>query len=267
MIFEVSRTPLQLVWRITDDSFARYVVHCCARYHEIVSFSKGTSEQRLTYLLRPNVTRPDHRAPAALETPPVTDIDYSSNPETDDNIDSDFISDHDMESDIELDHSTSHLPAIDESPNMSSLVSLPAVDEETWSHIEGEGTGGESDADEFESGSEFGSALGASVDFLQTRLETLSLESPSAPAILESQILPSTQREADPDNTLTEIRPHPLHGGPSPRRRDWTSARSSSSPSRSPARARASRRRHNGKKRVLATGLQSGRSFYEYLFM
>jgi hypothetical protein len=39
-IFEVSRTPLQLVWRITEDAFARYVVHCCARYHEIVSFSE-----------------------------------------------------------------------------------------------------------------------------------------------------------------------------------------------------------------------------------
>ena len=39
-IFEVSRSPLQLVWRITDDAFARYVVHCCARYHEIVSFSE-----------------------------------------------------------------------------------------------------------------------------------------------------------------------------------------------------------------------------------
>lgn len=39
-IYEVSRTPLQLVWRITDDAFARYVVHCCARYHEIVSFSE-----------------------------------------------------------------------------------------------------------------------------------------------------------------------------------------------------------------------------------
>jgi hypothetical protein len=40
-VFEVSRTPLQLVWSITDDSFARYVVHCCARYHEIVSFSQS----------------------------------------------------------------------------------------------------------------------------------------------------------------------------------------------------------------------------------
>jgi hypothetical protein len=39
LIVEVSRTPLQLIWRITDDAFARYVVHCCARYHEVVSFS------------------------------------------------------------------------------------------------------------------------------------------------------------------------------------------------------------------------------------
>ena len=39
-IRQVFRTPLKLVWSITDDPFARYVVHCCARYHEIVSFSK-----------------------------------------------------------------------------------------------------------------------------------------------------------------------------------------------------------------------------------
>lgn len=41
-IFEVSRTPLQLVWYTNDDNFARYVIHCCARYHEIVSFSTPT---------------------------------------------------------------------------------------------------------------------------------------------------------------------------------------------------------------------------------
>ncbi len=38
---EVSRTPLQLVWSIADGAFARYVVHCCARYHDIVSFSRS----------------------------------------------------------------------------------------------------------------------------------------------------------------------------------------------------------------------------------
>ena len=40
-IFEVSRTPLQLSWKIPDDAFARYIVHCCARYHEIISFSRS----------------------------------------------------------------------------------------------------------------------------------------------------------------------------------------------------------------------------------
>ena len=39
-IHEVARTPLQLVRAISEDGFARYVVHCCARYHDIVSFSK-----------------------------------------------------------------------------------------------------------------------------------------------------------------------------------------------------------------------------------
>lgn len=38
-IIEVFRTPQLLIWRISDDAFARYVVHCCARYHNVVSFS------------------------------------------------------------------------------------------------------------------------------------------------------------------------------------------------------------------------------------
>lgn len=38
-ITEVSRSAAQLIWAIEDDAFARYVVHCCARYHNIVSFS------------------------------------------------------------------------------------------------------------------------------------------------------------------------------------------------------------------------------------
>lgn len=39
-ITEVERTHMQLVWEISDDAFARYIVHCCARYHSIVSFSE-----------------------------------------------------------------------------------------------------------------------------------------------------------------------------------------------------------------------------------
>ncbi|TDL25937.1 hypothetical protein BD410DRAFT_813024 [Rickenella mellea] len=77
-IAEVSRNPLELIWAIESDAYARYVVHCCARYHKVVSFSKEVSGRRLTYLLRPNVTRPDLSAKTALDTPPVTDLDYSS---------------------------------------------------------------------------------------------------------------------------------------------------------------------------------------------
>lgn len=36
---EVLRTPVQLVWAISDNAFTRYVVHCCARYHNVVSYS------------------------------------------------------------------------------------------------------------------------------------------------------------------------------------------------------------------------------------
>ena len=55
------------------------------------SAGKDTSDQRLTYILRPNVTRPDFIAAGALDTPPITDesemsaFEYAS--------ESDFISD------------------------------------------------------------------------------------------------------------------------------------------------------------------------------
>jgi hypothetical protein len=51
-------------------------------YHK----GKGALDNRLTYLLRPNVTRPDRRAPAAVDTPPVTDFDHSSNHDTNDSL-------------------------------------------------------------------------------------------------------------------------------------------------------------------------------------
>lgn len=39
-IIQLSRTPLQMIWSIGDDSHARYIVHCCARYHKVISFSQ-----------------------------------------------------------------------------------------------------------------------------------------------------------------------------------------------------------------------------------
>jgi hypothetical protein len=98
-IREVERSPQRLVWWIENDTWARYVVHCCARYHNIVSFStsiqyyfgrifiafsgKDTSTHRLTHILRPNATRPDPALHAALATPPATDGDFSSHADSD----------------------------------------------------------------------------------------------------------------------------------------------------------------------------------------
>ncbi|KAH7904751.1 hypothetical protein BJ138DRAFT_868061 [Hygrophoropsis aurantiaca] len=112
---EVLRTPSQLVWMITGDAFTRYVVHCCARYHSVISFSKEVSGERLTYLLRPNATRPDYGIAASLDTPPVTETDYSSQIETE----SDFVSEGDLgESDRE--HAPEALDAISEASRAGS---------------------------------------------------------------------------------------------------------------------------------------------------
>jgi hypothetical protein len=43
-----------------------------------ILLGKDTSTHRLTHILRPNTTRPDAAASAALATPPTTDHDFSS---------------------------------------------------------------------------------------------------------------------------------------------------------------------------------------------
>ncbi|PBK73857.1 hypothetical protein ARMSODRAFT_931160 [Armillaria solidipes] len=128
-IFEVSRTPLQLVWCTDDDAFGRYVVHCCARYHEIVSYSKEVDGERLTYLLRPNVARPDSHAPLTLATPPVTDIDTSSQFDTD----SEFTSDVESLNDV----ATGLSVVPENSPPLSPVADVEPDFDEVWSVIGG----------------------------------------------------------------------------------------------------------------------------------
>ncbi|GLB37698.1 hypothetical protein LshimejAT787_0407490 [Lyophyllum shimeji] len=235
-IFQVSRTPLQLVWYTEDDSFARYVVHCCARYHEIVSYSKESSGRRLTYLLRPNVTRPDHLAPRALDTPPVTDIDYSSQLDTE--------SDRgglETDSDVELPSSEQprHLPAISEnaSPLSSPIIqSPPTLDEEAWSII------GDTDGEGDESGSD--ADLASAVD-------SLSLTG------------------AEQDLDATPKANHSLRQQASLRRRRWPQGRAPSSPSRSPARRsfrRGPLRFSQPRLNAPTLPLHRHQSFYDYLF-
>lgn len=300
---EVSRTPLQLVWSIADDAFARYVVHCCARYHDIVSFSrspwapvltrsslycvtlgKGDSNERLTYLLRPNVRQPDYRAAITLETPPATDMDYSSQPDTTD-VDSDFISDRDLiDSDVEeptpapqpttVSVVTGTLESIQEDSLPSSPIAVRRMagsigslrEDDEWSILSGDADGDESDS---------GTGQG-----LADSLASLDLghnHTPERGAFDE--------QDADPDKTLTqdatnsvreilaeskETRPTRMSHYEQPMslsNRRWI--RSASSPSRSPARTR---RLRNQRKRRAAAGLRAGNiikhtSFYDYLFL
>ncbi|KAJ7725877.1 hypothetical protein DFH07DRAFT_853748 [Mycena maculata] len=172
-VVELSRTPLQLIWRITDDAFARYVVHCTARYHKIVSFSKEISGQRLTYLLRPNVTYPELHATIGLDTPPATDFDVSSQLDTD----SEFASSD--AGDSVADSGVHHMSTIAEDlPSPTHPTHHLAADDD-WSIV------GDVDTDGGDSGDE--SAMGQSINSLsghpdetmvvERRLAQLSLRS------------------------------------------------------------------------------------------
>ena len=96
-MYELYRSHSKLIWSTSDDPFARYVVHCCCRYHNIVSFSmsklfdfmlavpssctssgKETGGMRCTHILRPTAHLADIRAATILNTPPATDLDSAS---------------------------------------------------------------------------------------------------------------------------------------------------------------------------------------------
>lgn len=153
-ILEVSRRALGLVWVVgkdgADGAFERYVVHCLARWYGVVSFSKEVDGQRLTYLLRPQVTQV---MASTLDTPPATDVSQVDT-------ESDFVSDihtSDMESDftsdIEHEAHAGGLSAISEAP------SSPAA----WSVIGG-------------SDFEFDEGFAASVESLSLDADTNDLE-------------------------------------------------------------------------------------------
>lgn len=166
---------------------------------------------RLTYLLRPNVTRPDFRATAALDSPPVTDLDYySSQIDTE----SDFISDRETRSDAgESDpepHPRGPLSVISEALAPSSRRSYSPLGDEPWS------ISGGSDAEGDKSGSEM--ELAGETDIHSVRENIVQ----------ESSL--DSRPHAEPRIVMRNRIWHPCQG------------RSASSPSRSPA--RISRRIH-----------------------
>ncbi|KAI0769729.1 hypothetical protein BD413DRAFT_604842 [Trametes elegans] len=257
-IREVSRTPLQLVWSIADDAFTRYVVHCCARYHDVVSFSKDAPGARLTYLLRPNVTRPSRHATRALDTPPVTDLSELSELSAFES-ESDLLSDRDL-SDAEGPHAAPALRTIAKrasalpspapssgavyaggsAPTMGAALAL----DDGWSVVSGSDIEGDLSAPEGEGEDAEGS--------VERAVAALSLSDAEADV------------DMDADRTLpADVRrrqgPEVLRSRLLDRQR-----RSASSPSRSPAR-RTLRRGRQRAEAVRAEEL-GRKSFYDYLF-
>lgn len=192
---------------------------------------KDVAGQRVTFLLRPNVTRPDHTAAATLDTPPVTDFDHSSQGDMDS--ESEFTSASELlESSAELERPQSALSSVSENSPSNPTYRYRAVpagelSEDDWSVI-----GGDTDVD-----------LSGS----------------------EHALLPVNEDSADstprpnPDSrayTHHSVRQSPLS-------RIWDRrTRATSSPSRSPAR-RSLRR---GVARVDPPISNPPSSFYEYLF-
>jgi hypothetical protein len=193
---------------------------------------KDTSGQRLTYLLRPNVTKPDFRATSLLDTPPVTDL---SAHEVHTDTESDFVTDADARSLVEAD-ALSAIASGDEAASIggdSRPRSPMPEDLETWSVID------EADAEADESGGENG---------LVESIASLTL----------SEDIDATPRP------LAALRQRAFRAGAW----DGRNGRSASSPSRSPARRAAARRAHAGSlaRAQLPVKARGPVSFYDYLF-
>jgi len=237
-IKQVASTPTKLVWNLGDDAFARYMVHCCARWYEVVSFSKEVVGYRLMHLLRPNVSKPNPTAAISLDTPPFTDLDNQTSAVESDfsSFDSDLVS-HldsdigDVDSEPEPSGATHNLGAISESGD--SIISRPRS---TAARID--------DGDADESSSE--------VDIMASSLELTSFD----------EIDPEETLRAVPDLSLLE---RPVRSAVPLRARGWQRSTSTSSPS--PVRRISAKtpRLKNHSQPLKTTG-KGKCSFYDYLF-
>lgn len=202
---------------------------------------KGASDERLTYLLRPNVTRPSKHVTAALETPPVTDLDSSTF-----EYESDLVSDRDFPdavSDVDdPTHQPTHLAAlatiaelsVPGTPHIAPTATLAQkhdVDLDSWSVVSDDAL---ADIETDDSADE--------MERVSDSVVVLSLN--------DTDRLP----RADP-----RIRNVPLRAQIWERQR-----RSASSPSRSPARRLPSR--PIVRKELRHVDQPPTKSFYEYLF-
>lgn len=214
---------------------------------------------RLTYLLRPNVTRPDHRAPTTLDTPPVTDIDYSSHPDSETDILSD-ISEKGAESDVEASRESGALSVIvEDMPGPKSADASPA------DSVNEDPVLVQDDIDDMSEAADIDDSA-SEPGYIAIKLSSLSIESrQDSPELVSGEL--------GPDSALQTLPQHPpiySRQTLAARRRMWT--RSASSPSRSPARTMAYRRltaqRHYKapKSTVAALGGTRSQMFYDYLY-
>ncbi|KAG9316579.1 hypothetical protein JVU11DRAFT_2632 [Chiua virens] len=272
-IREVCREAARLVWAVKadpalhgtpgygDGGFERYLIHCVARWYGVVSFSKDTDGYRLTYLLRPNVVRPDphvSNASRSLGTPPTTDA-------SDFHVSDAGISDFNTTDASDVDSIAGDLPATAHSLSDidESRPSSPAL----WSIVGGSDFAIDSDNNADDPG------FAASMESLSLSTHTKFGDDVAAPSHLMdvtragSSVDDEIQRQVERP-TLSRTRPD--------RERLRTLRRSPSSPSparRSPHRlvaARGARRKRNVKNDKKgfagAVGTNKG-TFYDYLFM
>ncbi|KZV97214.1 hypothetical protein EXIGLDRAFT_704027 [Exidia glandulosa HHB12029] len=152
MLYEIRRTPGELVWAIPDP-WTRYVVHCVARFHGVVSVStddSGAPGGRATRLLKPHITRMEARHEVGMHTPATTDHETSSAAafETE-------LSDIDSESDLgamsDVEPASTRADETDETPRPRRVISgsrapLTIVED----LAEGDDEGDDDDSDGFE---------------------------------------------------------------------------------------------------------------------
>ncbi|KAL4073956.1 hypothetical protein V8B97DRAFT_1865623 [Scleroderma yunnanense] len=250
---EVRREAGRLVWAVRtgaegDGGFERFIVHCIARWHNIVSFSKDTDGRRLTYLLRPNATRP---VPSSLDTPPISDVSdfHVSDANTSDTNTTDRPDDNTSDDEsIAFDLSQPVLSAITESPS-PSRPSSPTGSAIDWSDF---------DIDSAEEG-DVDQELAASIESLS--VSDSVYQGPDTTFVVYPAV--PTSRASLVDSTPT-TRPSPRHT------RHFTPyPRSSSSPSpvrRTPRRTRLGRRGNGKTAKKCVTTVGGKPLFYDYLF-
>ena len=211
---------------------------------------KETSGQRLTYLLRPNVTRPTYNAVPTLDTPPVTDLSELSANDFD--TESELVSDRDA-SDIEGPQPQSQPSGLTAIVEVGSDASAPASPRTGPVYVAAAippASGFDSDAWSVLGESDIEGDLSAPEGDLVSSVASLSLS--DAEINTERTPMAAVRRRQGPDALRSRLLER--------------QRRSASSPSRSPARRTPHRPRPRAEPAPARAQGGVRKSFYDYLF-